>query len=104
MNRKQLTPLIVLALVLGALGWWVAKRDPYAVSGNRLGQKLIPDFPLNEVTEIVVEEGTNALHLAKTEDRWEVRERYGYPAKFSEVGGLLQKMWEIGRASCRERV
>jgi hypothetical protein len=97
MNRKQLTIVLVLGVVLGGLGWWVVRRDAasYQSTGAGLGQKLLPDFPLNDVGQVVLTEGTNELTLARVEEVWKVRERYDYPANFSQIGDFLRKMWDL---------
>ena len=97
MNRKQLTIVLVLGVVLGGLGWYVVRRDAasYQSTGAGLGQKLLPDFPLNDVGQVVLKEGTNELTLARVEEIWKVRERYDYPANFSQVGDFLRKVWDM---------
>ena len=51
MNRKQLTLFLVLGVVLGGLGWlaYQKKKAPYEDSTRRMGEKLLPDFPINDV-------------------------------------------------------
>ena len=97
MNRKQLTIVLVLGVVLGGLGWWVVRREAasYQSTGAGLGQKLLPNFPLNDVGQVVLKEGTNELTLARVEEVWKVRERYDYPANFSQVGDFLRKVWDM---------
>jgi hypothetical protein len=96
MNRKQLTILVVLGIVVGGLGLMLSKRN--AASWNRneggLGQKLLGDFPINDVTHIVIKHTNAELNLIK-EDVWKVKERYGYPANFSEIGDFLRKAAEL---------
>ena len=81
MNRKQLTLLVVLGIILGGLGLMLSKRN--AATWNRaesgFGQKLLKDFPINDVTHIVIKRTNSELNLIK-EDIWKVKERYGYPA------------------------
>ena len=98
MNRKQLGILIVLGAVIGALGLYVSRRNAasYQSSGEgRAGKRLLPDFPINDVARIGIKQGTNELNLVKQDDNWTVRERYGYPANFQEIGDLLRKIWDL---------
>src|SRR2546430_5964291 len=98
MNRKQLGILIVLGAVIGALGLYVSRRNAasYQSSGEgRAGKKLLPDFPINDVVRIGIKQGTNELNLVEQDDNWTVRERYGYPANFQEIGDLLRKIWDL---------
>lgn len=97
MNRKQLTTLVVIAAVLGLLGW-IAYRQrtaPYEESTGRMGEKLIPDFPLNEVARLTIRQSSNELNLVKQEDVWAVRERGGYPANFGNISDFLRKVWDM---------
>src|SRR6266436_3972540 len=98
MNRKQLAILLVLGAVIGALGFFVSRRNAasYQSSGEGgAGRKLLPDFPINDVARIDIKQGTNELSLALQDDQWSVRQRYGYPANFQEVGDFLRKIWEL---------
>src|SRR5204863_1883520 len=98
MNRKQLGILIVLGAVIGALSLYVSRRNAasYQSSGEGgAGKKLLPDFPINDVARIGIKQGTNELNLVRQDDNWTVRERYGYPANFQEIGDLLRKIWDL---------
>src|SRR5437773_321467 len=98
MNRKQLAIVIVLGVPLGALGLYVSRRKAasFQSSGEGgAGKKLLPDLPINDVARIAIKQGTNELNLARQDDNWTVRERYGYPANFQEIGDLLRKMWDL---------
>jgi len=97
MNRKQLSVIVVLGLVLGGLGLYISKRNAasYQSSGAAIGRKLLPDFPLNDVAQVTIRQTTNEVNLVKADDTWQVRERHNYPANFGEIGELLRKMWEL---------
>jgi len=98
MNRKQLGTLIFLGAVIGILALYVGRRNAasYQSSGEGgAGKKLLPDLPINDVARIAIKQATNELNLARQDDNWTVRERYGYPANFQEIGDLLRKMWDL---------
>lgn len=97
MNRKQLSLLSVLVVVLGGLGLLRYQRQSasWQETGGSLGQKLLPDFPMNDVAQIAITQGKTNLNLVKQEDLWRVKERWNYPANFSEIGDLLRKMWDL---------
>ncbi len=96
MNRKQLTILVALGLVIGGAGLILSKRD--AASWNRteggIGQKVLGEFPINDVTLISIKHAGSELSLFKDEI-WKVKERAGYPANFSEIGDFLRKAAEL---------
>jgi hypothetical protein len=97
MNRKQLTLLIVVGAVLGGLGWvaYQKQNKAYTDSTQKMGGKLLPNFPLNDVEQIVIKQSGGELHLAKKDDIWVVKDRGDYPANFSNISDLLRKFWEL---------
>jgi len=97
MNRKQLTLLIVLAAALGGLGWLAYKKQQssFAESKVRLGEKLLPDFPLNDVAQFTIKQPNAELTLAKKDEVWTVVERGHHPANFSTVSDFIRKFWEL---------
>jgi hypothetical protein len=97
MNRKQLGLLIVVCLVVGGVGLFLSKRkqEDWAATTHEMGQKLIKDFPVNEVTELRIVSHEGAITIARTGDEWVVKERGNYPANFNEVTDLLRKVWDL---------
>ena len=97
MNRKQLTLLIVVAAVLGGLGWvaWRKEQAPYKESTQKMGGKVLPDFPLNDVEQLVIRQPAGSLTLAKKDDIWVVRDRGDYPANFANISDVIRKFWEL---------
>jgi hypothetical protein len=97
MNRKQLTLVIVLGVVLGALGFYVKNRNTssWKSTGGGLGDKLLGEFDVNAVAQITVKQATNELNLVKSEDVWRVKERWDYPANFENIQEFLRKAWEM---------
>ena len=93
MNRKQLTLLIVVGAVLGGLGWvaYQKQNKPYADSIQKMGAKVLPNFPLNDVEQIVIKQSGGTLLLAKKDNIWVVKDREDYPANFSNINNLVRK-------------
>lgn len=96
MNRKQFLTLIVLGLVIGGLGVYFSKKQKssFTASSFQADQKVIPDFPVNDVAHLRIKKGTNEVNLIRGET-WTVKERWNYPANFTEVGGFLRKVWDL---------
>ena len=94
MNTKQLGILLVLAAVLVGAGWfWRAQKTAgWSGSGRTAGQELLGKFQVNDVAQIVIRHGADHVTLAKTADRWQVSERAGFPASFSDLKALLIKL------------
>jgi hypothetical protein len=97
MNRKEFLTLIVLGLIVGGLGIYIynQRKASFSASSFESGQKVIKDFPLNEIGHVRIKHGTNEVNLTRSEDTWKVQERFGYPANFSELSEFLRKVWEL---------
>jgi hypothetical protein len=97
MNKKQLTLLIVLAVVLGGLGWvaYRKQQDPYKQSTAKMGGKLLPDLPINDVTHVAIQHTNVQVNLVKKGETWTVKERGDYPANFGNLSDFLRKLWEL---------
>ncbi len=97
MNRKQLTLLIVLGVVVGGLGWmaWQKQRAPYTDSTAKMGRLLLTNFPINDVEQLVIQQPKAGLTLAKKNDLWVVKDRGDYPANFANIRDLIIKFSEV---------
>src|SRR5580692_5833363 len=98
MNRKQFGLLLVLLVVLGGAGWLLTShRNQEEKAGETgTGQKLVGDaFPVNDVAQISIREGTNQLDLVKRDDLWRVSQRHDYPASFSDISEFLVKLRDL---------
>lgn len=97
MNRKQLLVLLVSGALIGGFGLYVSQRKSasWSSGGAGLGQKVLPDFPVNDIAHITIKGADGEVNLVKADDRWRVKERWDYPANFAEISELLRKMWEL---------
>jgi hypothetical protein len=97
MNRKQFIILLVLVAVIGGAGLVIHQRSRQSWQSDNaeIGQKLLPDFDVNQVAQIRMQAGTNELNLEKKDGRWRVAERAGYPADFSKISSLLLKLADL---------
>lgn len=99
MNQKQLTLLLVLVVVVGGAGYLLRQRNQTswqsAGAGSGMGQKLLPDLPINGVARISLKQGTNSVTLAKKDDLWRVQDRHDYPANFSQISEFLIKAGDL---------
>jgi hypothetical protein len=96
MNRKQLLILLGLVVVLGGIGLLISQRNRAAFqgSGRDEGKKLFDKFAYNDVAHISIRQGTNEVNLVK-KDVWQVRERYNYPANYSDIRDFLLKLGDL---------
>jgi hypothetical protein len=97
MNRKQFIILLVVVAVIGAAGLMVHQRNQqsWQNAGDTIGQKLLPNLAINDIAQIHIQSGTNALNLIKQNNRWQVKERDGYPADFSRISELMLKLADL---------
>lgn len=97
MNRKQLLILVVLVALVGGLAIVSSNRNrtSWESAEKPVSGTVLKDFPLNEVTEILIKDKDASLTLVKKDERWTVKERNHYPANFVEISGFLQKVWDL---------
>ncbi len=98
MNRKQLTLLVVLGLLLGGLALYFNnnRQAEFSARDAGVGEKLLGEFPANDVTQVTIKTRDGEVNVAKSGDQgWTVKERANYPASFSEVAELVRKLWEL---------
>jgi hypothetical protein len=97
MNLKQIGILLVIVIVVGGAGWILHNKQNAAWSSGsaEVGKKLLGDFPFNDVAEISIHQGTNALDLLKKNEIWRVGERGDYPANFSQISEFLLKARDL---------
>jgi hypothetical protein len=97
MNSKQLTVLVIAALVLGGGGLWVIKnrKSEFDQAKTAVGGKLLGEFDVNSVAGLRVTRGSNTVNVLKAGDNWVVKERGDYPANFEEVAGLVRKLADL---------
>lgn len=93
MNRKQLILIFLALVVLGGLSLLLLKHNDQTWSApqGKMGQKLFPNFPINDIAGLAIE-GAGTVHLDRKAGTWQVRERGGYPADFSKIKELLISM------------
>lgn len=97
MKAKQLGLLLVAAVLLGGLGWYVRSRDAVTLeeSKMRMGDPLLPGLDINAVSTLRFQEGAETLHVERKGEAWTVRERHGYPANFGTLADFLRKLADL---------
>jgi hypothetical protein len=97
MNRQQFLILLTLVIILGGGGLIIHQRGDrsWENAAATLGGPLLPNLPINDIAQITIHSGTGALHLARVDNLWRVRERGNYPANFSQISGWLIKLADL---------
>ncbi len=97
MKAKQLGILIVVGALAAAAGLFMHQRNQEKsfATQTELGQKLYPDFPVNEIRKIHVRSGDKEVILAKADDVWRVNTSHAYYADFKKIADFLKKLPEL---------
>jgi hypothetical protein len=97
MNRKQLILIFLALAILGGAGLVLMnhKDSTWSAPQGKMGQKLFPNFPVNDVATIHIKAAGGDLHLGTKDGTWRVHERADYPANYSEIHDLLVKLLDL---------
>ena len=103
MNRKQLLIILVIGLVLGSIGLYLTrqKSESFERTARTASDKLLGDFPVNDVAHITIRQHTNEVNLDKA-DVWTVIERANYPANSGDIIELARKLWDLKSAQSQK--
>jgi len=96
MNRKQLILILLALVILGGAGLVMTnhKDTSWSERQGKMGEKLFPNFPVNDIATIQIK-STGDLHLEIKDGTWRVRERLDYPANFTTIHDLLVKLLDL---------
>jgi hypothetical protein len=99
MKSKTFVILLVICAVLGAVAYFTVVQRGSQDNQGKMGEKLLPDFPVNEVAKITIKSPEASLTLNKGETVWEVEDKFNYPADFSKLADFVKQLRDtkIGR-------
>lgn len=96
MNRKQFLLIIVVGACLCVAGWVLWKKDKAAWTDSpHQREKLLPDFPLNDVAQMQIINASAEVNLYRKDERWVVKERADFPANFDQIRDFLIKLEQM---------
>ena len=97
MKPKQIVILsgILVVCALVAIMLRSKKTSTYTEPAKNVGERLYPDFPVNDITSASVVDAENEVTVVKKDGAWTVTDRDGYPADFDKVSELLQAVWAL---------
>ncbi len=91
MNSKQLKLLLIIFVCIGVIGALLVVRSnkSWSQGEQSIGGKVMPDFPMNDVTQFTIQDKDGETTLAKIDETWRVVDRGNYAADFSKIRELL---------------
>lgn len=97
MKSKQLITLAGIAIVLASLALWSARKDARQTESVMIGSKVLPALQaqLNNVSTIQIQAPAATVTVSRIEGIWRVPGKWNYPADFSKVRELLNKLADI---------
>jgi hypothetical protein len=84
-----------VAVLAGAAAYFTTRGPVARETGSSLGSPVLPDLPLNRVESVVIQSGSQSLTLAREENLWRVRERFGYPADFDRLRQTMRELADL---------
>ncbi len=94
MNVKQLLLAVVILIVLGATSVMLLDNE-WTGEGSGVGDKVIKNVPVNDITKITVKGKDKLATLEKTNGVWSVLEEDGYPADFQKISSAVLKLRDL---------
>lgn len=94
MKNKNIIILVVVGAVLAVLAWMTSREEAPA-GANRIGRKLLPELAVNAVDEIILSTATQTARVSRVGNTWVLPDRYGYPANFETIRGLMLKLGDL---------
>jgi hypothetical protein len=96
MNRKQFLLILSALAIIGGAGLVLLNhhRESWSVREAKMGDKVLPDFNLNQVATIHVK-GSSDVHIVRASGSWRVREREEFPANYQQIKDCLIRMREL---------
>ncbi|MFW6152265.1 MAG: hypothetical protein ACOC6C_04750, partial [Verrucomicrobiota bacterium] len=94
MKTRNALILVAAAVILSALALINSSRRSQYASPEE-GRKVLPGLPVNDITAIVITDGSNTSEIARAEDRWVASNLYNYPVKFKKVRQAILDLYEL---------
>ncbi len=99
MKSKTLLVLVCLVALLAVLAAVVLRSGKDDEKQTRLGQKVFADLPFQKVEKIRIVSRNGSVTIEKTPAGWVIDQKEGYPADFSKISELVEKLrnLKVGR-------
>jgi len=100
MKTKTVAILLIVSCILAAAVWFTTQsKKPEGQSGE-MGAELFTGLSAREIESVTITGPEAVSNLKETPDGWIVENRMGYPADFSKIAELVQKLTvaKVGRS------
>lgn len=100
MKSNTFIILLVVCALLGGIAYFMTQSQPSSKVQSRMGEKVIRNLSLADIKKVTITGPENAVILKESADKWVVENRYNYPADFSKITEIVEKLAEmkIGRS------
>jgi len=95
MKSKTLLILFGVVALLAAVAAILLRPAGEDASRKPLGQKMLSDVPFEKIEKIRIISGSQTVTVEKKPDGWGIVEKSGYPADFSKISELVEKLREL---------
>ncbi len=98
MKTQQIVSLGIGLLVAGLLAIVFTSargRNVSKVGDSTSRNRVMPGFPVNQITTVTIKNAKGTLSIEKKGDSWAVAERAGYPANYQKLGEFLRTVYDL---------
>ena len=92
MKTKTFIILVVILAVLVGIGIALFPSSETPVGNETMGTLIFENLPANEITTIIIDLPDDSVTMVKKQDKWVVKNRFGYPADFSKITDLIRQL------------
>ena len=95
MKTKNLIILFAVVVAVAAYIFLFERHRPTTDEAKADAEKVLKNFDIEQVQEIIVEDSSSSVRLEKTGDAWRLREPIDYPASESAVSTALGSLADL---------
>ena len=88
MSIRQIIFAVAVLVVLGVASIMVLDQS-WEGAGSGVGDKVLADVPVNDITKIVIQQKDKTATLEKVDGVWSVVEKEGYAADFQRISSAV---------------
>ncbi len=101
MKLRTFVILLVICGILGGAAYFMSGSDNQSEDKQlKMGENLLGKLPVKDIASITIKSNEDSVALKKGDPVWVIENRFNYPANFSMISDLVEKVKEtkIGRS------